>query len=164
MSREGNVWIVISDEVLELIKDRINDPDYDGTLINLVRFLRRQADFKTTSKKWKRPTIGGKERILFSVNYGQDDDLQEIRDAIDELSEKLGTDFGVAGAWWWDSRQVGTQWDEEDGEPTGDPLYPINATQLLKFMPDVWDGPVLVPATELADVNLIQGQKPRRFT
>jgi hypothetical protein len=171
MSREANVWVVVADEVFEQIKDKIGDPEYDGILINLVRFLRRQADFKITSKLWKRPTIAGKVRILFSANYGQDDDLVTIKDALDTLSAELGSDFGVAGAWWWDSRQAGTQWEIVDGEPTGNttgtPMYPINAVQLLKFMPDVWDDsdpPVLIPATELTDVNLIQGQKPRRFT
>ena len=155
MAREANVWIVIADEVLEQIKDHIGDPEYDGLLINLVRFLNRQADYRTTSKKWKRPTIAGKVRVLFSVNYGQNDDLAEIKAAIDELSAELGTDFGVAGAWWW----TGIQPTEE-----GLSMYPINHVQLLKFMPDVWDNGVLVPATVLANVNIIQGQAPRDFT
>ena len=126
MSREANVWIVLADEVLELIKDRIGDPDYDGTLVNLVRFLNRQSDYRTTSKLWKRPTIAGKERILFSVNYGEDDDLLEIQAAIDELVAELGTDFAVAGAWWWDKgypegRQIGTQWElDAEGNLTGE--------------------------------------------
>ena len=41
---------------------------------------------------------------------------------------------------------------------TGTPTYPLHP-QLLQFMPDV-DG---LPATVLADVNLLQGQPPRSF-
>lgn len=44
---------------------------------------------------------------------------------------------------------------------TGTPVYPIPTVQLLKFMPDVGEPPV--PATELSDVNLGQGQAPRVF-
>jgi len=43
---------------------------------------------------------------------------------------------------------------------TGTPTYPLHP-QLIKFMPDVGEPPV--PATELADVNLLQGQPPRYF-
>ena len=48
------------------------------------------------------------------------------------------------------------------------PRYPINQVQLVKFMPDVWDETTspgqYVAATQLTDVNLIQGQQPRDFT
>jgi len=45
---------------------------------------------------------------------------------------------------------------------TGTPAYPLLAkAQFLKFMPDVGDPPQL--ATELANVNLGQGQSPRLF-
>jgi hypothetical protein len=50
---------------------------------------------------------------------------------------------------------------------TGIPDYPINTTQLLKFMPDVWNGDdpaTFSPATVLSDVNLSSGQAPRDFT
>ena len=43
---------------------------------------------------------------------------------------------------------------------TGTPTYPLHP-QLINFMPDVGDPPV--PATELTDVNLLQGQPPRSF-
>jgi len=167
---QANVWIAVSETVFQQIKDHINDPDYQGVLINLVRGLRRQVDIRTTSNMWKRPTIATKEYRLFSLVYGENDDLQAIRDALDTLSAELGNDFSVAGAWWWDGRQAGTQWElDQDGERTGNttgtPIYPINATQLVKFMPDVYDeqSDSMIPATELTDVNLVQGQSQRRF-
>jgi len=43
---------------------------------------------------------------------------------------------------------------------TGTPTYPLHP-RLIDFMPDVGEPPV--PATELADVNLLQGQPPRYF-
>ena len=43
---------------------------------------------------------------------------------------------------------------------TGTPTYPLHP-RLIDFMPDVGDPPV--PATELADVNLLFGQPPRYF-
>ena len=46
---------------------------------------------------------------------------------------------------------------------TGTPTYPIPATQLLKFMPDVWNGTAYEAASILADVNLSAGQAPRSF-
>ncbi len=52
---------------------------------------------------------------------------------------------------------------------SGTPIYPIPMSALLKFMPDIVthdaDGDELsrVTATSLTDVNLLQGQAPRRF-
>jgi len=56
--------------------------------------------------------------------------------------------------------QVSVGFADEITGVTGTPTYPIPATALLKFMPDVNGN----PATELADVNLGQGWPPRRFT
>lgn len=173
LNQSANVWIVITDTVHEQIKDRIGDPDYDGQLINAVRMIRRQADTIGSSRAFKRPTIAGKERRLFSVNFDQGEDGAAIQDAIDLLDTELGTDFSVAGAWWWDGRQVGTQWVDPTDQSlgtTGTPLYPINETQLVKFMPDVVvdatdpDNPVYGPATQLTDVNVTAGQAERRFS
>lgn len=43
---------------------------------------------------------------------------------------------------------------------TGTPTYPLHP-RLIDFMPDVGEPPV--PATELADVNLLMGQPPRYY-
>jgi len=182
MAQNANVWIVISDTLWQTIKDILTDDEYSGVEEDLLNFLRKQVDWKTTFRMFKTPTIAAEVRYLFNLSFnGAHDDLASIKDAIDELSAIYGIDFSVAGSWWWDGRQGGTQWELDTsgnptGETTGTPMYPINATQLLKFMPDVplldtsgnpeldtSGNPILIPATELADVNLIQGQRPRRF-
>ncbi len=172
LNQNVNVWIVVTDNVWKTIKERINDDDYDGELVNAVRAIRMQADPIGSSRSFRKPTLANKKRKLISINFPKGSRSTIIKEALALLDTELGNKFQVAGAWWWDGRQVGTKWvnDEDHSEGVkGSPLYPTNPTQLVKFMPDVVvdnsdpENPVYGPATELTDVNLTQGQAKRQF-
>ena len=162
MSQNANVWIVLSDTLYQQIKDILTDDEYAGPEEDLLNFLRHQVDWKTTFQLFKTPIILGEVRYLFSLSFnGRDTNLGQVKQTIDALSASYGIDFSVAGSWWWD----GSQGMDNSVSPAV-PFYPINQAQLLKFMPDVWDGsspPQPVPAAQLTDVNLVQGQAPRDF-
>ena len=167
----ANVWIGLKQSAVDILRPLLDDSEYDGPHLTAVKIFRRMTDIATVENLFKKPTLGGDVYQLFSVNFNQieGDTAQKIQDAFDYLETNYLNQFAVVGAWWWDGRQIGTQWvDEADHSQgtTGTPLYPINATQLVKFMPDVWNGddpPTYSAATVLTDVNLIQGQSQRRF-
>jgi hypothetical protein len=147
------------------LRPLIDDYDYTGQHLTAVRIFRKMADIATVETMFKKPTLGGNVHQLFSVNFNDinKDAAQRIQDALIHLENNYPAQFEVVGVWQWDGRQAGTQWElDQDGERTGNttgtPTYPLHA-QLIQFMPDVGG----IPATELADVNLIQGQSPRRF-
>jgi len=164
MSQNANVWIVLSDTLYQQIKDILTDDEYSGPEEDLLNFLRHQIDWRTTFKLFKTQTILGEVRYLFNLSFnGRDSSLGQVKQAIDALSAIYGIDFSVAGSWWWD----GSQGMDNSVSPAV-PFYPINQSQLLKFMPDVWSEATspgqYVAATVLTDVNLIQGQSPRDFS
>jgi len=169
-----NVWIVLTENAKNILRPLLDDPDYNGQHLTAVKIFRKMIDYGTVEKMFKTPTVQGFVWYLFSITFNDIDGqaAQRVQDAFDHLEANYPNQFEVVGAWQWDGRQIGTQWElDTGGEPTGNtigtPTYPINQTQLLKFMPDVWNGdepPTYSPATELTDVNLIQGQTFRRFT
>ena len=148
----------------------MSDDSYDGQHLKAVKIFRKMAHFAVVERMWKTPTIGGKKRFLFSINLTAS---KKAKAAIDYLLAEYPNQIAVGGAWFFDGRQAGTRWQIADGERTGNvtgtPTYPINETQLLKFMPDIierdQDGNVTstTPSLVLTDVNLLQGQNPRRF-
>ena len=167
-----NVWLAISASGTTAIRTRLTtaDEDYAGPITKTEhRIFRRMADFVTVERLFKKPTIGGKKWHLFSLNFTA---TRNAKTALDWIAANRPGHFVIVGAWHWDGRQVGTQWeivdDERTGNTIGTPTYPIHP-QLLKFMPDIIerdeDGNVIstTPAAVLTDVNLIQGQDPRRF-
>ncbi len=172
LKQNANVWIVVTDNVWKVIKERINDDDYNGDMIQAVRAIRRQADPRGSSARFKKPTLAQKKRKLISINFPKGSRSTIVRESLDLLDAELGNKFNVAGAWWWDGRQIGTRWinaDDHSEGVEGVPLYPISVNQLVKFMPDIVvdnsdpESPVYGPATELTDVNLTQGQADRRL-
>ena len=164
-----NVFLIITQTAKNTLRHLMDDHEYDGQHLKAVRIFRRMAHYAVVEQMWKKPVIGGKKRFLYSITVPRN-----AKDAIDYLLEEYPNQIAVAGAWFWDGRQVGTRWETVDGERTGNttgtPMYPINQNQLKKFMPDIierdGDGNIIAttPATELTDVNLEQGMAPRRFT
>ena len=176
-----NVFLIITQTAKNTLRHLMDDHEYDGQHLKAVRIFRRMAHYQVVEQMWKTPTIATKKRYLFSITLPS-----KAKDAIDYLLEEYPNQIAVAGAWFWDGRQVGTQFvlDEdgsktynldENGEPIDQPLttgtstYPIGRNALLKFMPDIIErdseGAIIStnPATELTDVNLEQGMQPRIF-
>ena len=171
-----NVWVAISATAQTQVKARLthdfDSGDYTGPVTDTeAKIFRRMADRATVQRMFKTPTLGGKQWNIYSLYF---EASKKARDAFDFLAANRANHFVIVGAWHWDGRQVGTQWElDQDGERTGNttgtPLYPIHA-RLIDFMPDE---PILDqngditgwnPASGLSDINLIQGQAPRRFT
>lgn len=119
---------------------------------------------------------GPRSYELWSLYYEVETE-QELRDIRNDLNAEFPGQVRTIGAFWWDGRQVGTEWElDENGErvfhieiddegqeeiiwhTTGQSIFPLH-TSILEYMPDI-DGS---PATELTDVNLGQGQTPRIF-
>lgn len=171
-----NVWIVMSATATSVIRTRLlwdeeTQGEYTGPVTNTEYLIfRKMAHFSNVERMFKRPTIAGKKRHLFSLNFTAS---AKAQNALDYIAANRPNHFIIVGAWFWDSRQVGTQWELDiDGERTGNtvgtPLYPIHS-KLIDFMPDIIehdsDGNVIstTPATVVTDVNLLQGQAPRKF-
>ncbi len=160
-----NIWLILTQTAVNTLRDLMDDESYDGQHIKAVRIFREMADYVTVEKLFKRPTIGGKKRFLFSVNL---QGSSKAKDAIDYLLATYPGDIAVGGAYRWDNGlQVGLSYDE-NGDVTGTPIYPQHP-KLIKFMPTIKEynvSGVLISetdATQVTDVNLIQGQHERVF-
>ena len=177
MSSLVNVWLAMSATATNAIRTRLQwnaeeQGEYTGPVTDTeYRIFLKMADFVTVERMFKRPIIDGKRRHLFTLNFAA---TAKARTALEYIEANRPGHFNIAGAWWWDSRQIGTQWEldaegNRTGNTTGTPLYPLHA-RLLDFMPDIVehdsDGNIIstTAATVLVDVNLVQGQEPRRFT
>jgi hypothetical protein len=185
-----NIWLGVSDTAkaeFKLINESFEEggAPYVGPMDDKTfRILGHMHDANVVVEMFKHPTLGPHVRSLFSL-YPH----TNVSGSLDYLEEQWPGHFIVAGAWQWDGRQIGTQWElDVDGNPTGavtgTPTYPIVEAALLQFMPDTPndDGvidtdlfeetgqiewlvpPTWGPATELTDVNLLMGQTPRRFS
>jgi len=169
----AELWLVITQQARDTLRPLLDDEEYDGQHLTAVKIFRRIAERTGWERLFKTPTIQGKTWYIYSVIFNEMEQgvQQKARDAIDYLLAEYPNNIAVAGAWWWDGRQIGTQWvDENDHSQgtTGTPLYPVHP-RLIDFMPDVWDNsdpdnPVQVPAADLAQVRVMQGQLDRRFT
>lgn len=169
-----NIWILMSASVTNLIRTRLEwdeeqSGEYRGPIGRLEHgIFSTMAHFSNVERMFKRPTISGQKRHLFNLNFTSETKAQE---ALDYLAANRAENFIIGGAWYWDGRQLGTEWEvDTDGDrtgTTGTPTYPLHL-RLIDFMPDVVehdDGNVIstTPATVLTDVNRIQGQESRRF-
>ena len=164
-----NLWLGMRKTASEVVKTRLNWDDsteYTGPITDReYKLFKLMADQEVVEGRFKVAIIGGNQWVLWTIGFEKPlNVLQKVQDEIDALLLKYPTQVYVGGAWFWDGRQVGTQFDAE-GNLTGTPTYPIPA-QLLKFMPDVWNGddpPTYSTATVLADEHLSLGQSPRDF-
>lgn len=170
-----DLWLALSQTGKDTLIPLLDDAEYDGPHLTAVKIFRKVINLAGIERMYKTPTINSKVWYLYSVVFNDlsGDAKQKAQDAISYLETNYPGNFVVVGAWKWDGLQVGQQWElDQDGNRTGGvtgtPTYPLHP-RLIDFMPDVWDytdpeNPALVPATDLADVRLVQGQAPRRFT
>ena len=132
------------------------------------------ADRDNVQRLFRVDTVTGRQWTLWSVYFDAPvAPLLMMQMELDNLAANYTSQFVVIGAWHWDGRQVGTQWElDADEQRTGDTIgistYPIHA-RLIQFMPDIVtydeDGNETSrtrPIT-MSDVNLGFGQSPRRF-
>lgn len=166
-----NVWLATNSQATIEVKDRLEKPDseYTGNLSAKEHAaFRKMAHRRQTEKMWKKARISADDWQLQSLNFSS---AKEANDAVTDILNGRGAKAVVLGAWHWDGRQVGTTWvnrsDHSQGTK-GVPRFPLHP-MILRFMPDIVtrdkDGNVVstAPATKPVDVNLIQGQEPRRF-
>lgn len=175
-----NVWLALRDDAQALIKTRLSwdeetQGEYTGPVTNRqFKLFKLMHDLGSTQKLFRVDTVGGRDWTLWSVYFNfKTSVLQKIKDELDDLALNFPNHIKIIGAWHWDSRQAGTQWEldidgNRTGNVTGTPIYPLHS-RILKLMPDIVtydiDGNVIstVPATVPADINLGLGQIPRRF-
>ena len=187
-----NVLVAISATGTTAIRERLSwneetQGEYSGVISKTEHAIfKKMHDVAIVQSRFRKPTIAGKSWRMFSLNF---EASNKAKEALDWIAENRAGHFYIMGAWWYDGRQVGTQfvYDEEGiqqfdeviedeivisstPQTTGTPTYPINSAQLLKFMPlsrhyGGVNGEIVTttPATELTDVNLVMGQKPRLF-
>ena len=187
-----NIWIALTTAAKNAVNTRLNWDDEQGEYSGNVsdteyKIFRRFQQHNVRQRMFRPATIGGKTWHVYLLDFNlSGSKAGRLQDALDFLEANRAGKFLVVGAWHWDGRQVGTQWEVVDGErvqenigteeepewrdaTTGTPMYPLPSTNnLLKIMPTIktWDeqGNMTETApTELTDVNLIQGQAPRRF-
>ena len=178
-ARTVNLWLALSTQALDEFKTyRQDENNYSGPMTQRIyRGLSKMQDFGTVQRLFSTPTIGGREYNLFSMYFNLDrEQASVVQDFLDELTTDWPNQFIIVGAWWWDGRQVGTQWElDQDGDRTGNttgtPVYAI-PTQAYRIMPDVvtydenGNETSRTPASsnaDLRDINLLSGQSPRRF-
>ncbi len=175
-----NVWLALRDDAHAAILTRLawdteTQGEYTGPVTDRqARVFGFIADRARQLAVFKKDVFNSREWTLWTVDFNLPVNvLRKVQDELYQLALDYPNQFKIGGAWHWDSRQVGTQFilDPDTGEVTGisgTPLYPLDM-RLLKFMPNIktWDadGNLLTddPATFITDVNLVQGQTPRRF-
>jgi len=186
MSKYANVWLGLSQQGLDAFKERRQDERddvvYTGNMDDTTyAILSKMADLDVVQRMFPTYTAQGKTYHLFSLYLVGS---QKVGDALDHLEAEWPGHFVVAGVWWTDGRQVGTQFVYEDivdeydnviGQEvvgiTGTPLYPVHS-KTYKFMPDIvtYDEAgdevsriVAQSNADLRDINLWSGQTPRLF-
>ena len=164
-----NVWLGIRDDAQTAINtclDWDDSTEYSGPVGDREKkIFKAMSDHAVVQRLFNKATINSTLWNLWTVYFDEPKDiLIKVKNELDYLEATYPSQFVIAAAWHWDGRQVGTQYDE--GVITGTPTYPIHP-KLIDFMPDVWNGDdpaTYSTATQLADVNLLAGQKPREFT
>ena len=174
MTNLMNMWLGVTqdyrDEIFEYLAwDTESQGEYPGPLVAIDEAIFSTLDdVVNIQTMYKIDTTAGEDWFLFPI-YIQE---MQIDDVVDWLAANKGSKTKILAAWHFDNGlQYGMEWDvDENGDPiiTGDPTYPIDL-RTLEFMPDIierdQDGDIIstTPATELTDVNLMQGCYPRRF-
>ena len=158
-----NLWIALTDAAKTTLRPLLDDEDYAGPHLTAVRIFRNMIEYGTVTNMFKSPTLAGTKYHLFSLTFNDihGQAAQKLQAALVYLEDNYTNQFEVVGAWKWDGSQI-----MDNSVSPAVPFYPLHP-QLVKFMPDVWDTsspPQLIAATELTDVNLIQGQAHRDFS
>ena len=169
-----NVWLGIRNDAQTAIEDCLDWDDsaeYSGPVGDREKkIFQAMSDRAVVQRLFNKATINSNLWNLWTVYFDEPKDiLIKIKNELDYLEDTYPTQFVIGAAWFWDGRQVGTQYTyDEDGVITGitgTPTYPAHP-KLIDFMPDVWNGDdpaTYSTATQLTDVNLLAGQTPRRF-
>lgn len=166
-----NLWLAIRDDaqaqlLTRLTWDEESQGDYSGPVSNRhFKLFRAMADRANVQRLFRVDTDGVNDWTLWSVYFDfKVSVLLKIQDELDDLIVDYPDHVRIGGAWHFDGRQVGTQFTyDADGDITGVtglPTYPLHA-RLIELMPDVDD--IGTRPTESSDVNLLLGQKERRF-
>jgi len=170
-----NLWIALSSAAKTAVNARLNwNEENNGVYSGPVgdkeaRIFRAMADMTIVQNMFRVGGFGGTTWTLYSV-YPESSMI--AKRAVDWLAANRTNVFKVVGAWHWDGRQIGTDWEVVEGERTGvitgTPTYRIPTAQLLKIMPTIKvyaeDGShTETEPTELSDINLLLGQSPRVF-
>lgn len=175
-----DVWLALSDTAIDAFKARraVEEAgdEYTGPVTDRAyRILSKMANMENRQRLFKGATLAGKTVQIFSLAFTEN--LGAVNTALTELEEDYPGHIGIVGAWWWDGRQVGTEWEldgngDRTGNVTGTPAKPI-PNWAYQLMPDLvtYDGNgdevSRTPASsnaDLKDVNLLLGQAPRRFS
>lgn len=182
-----NVWIALRDDAQAQIKARLDweadDPDTRGDYIGPVsdrhaKLFMRMQDLDSVQRLFRVDTDAGRDWTVWNLYFSASGTvLSFIAAEIADLVATYPNHIRVVGAWHWDGRQVGTQWDitydaegnEISRTTTGTPVYPVHP-RLLELMPDDveydsnGDEISRTRPTVPSDVNILYGQAPRRFS
>jgi len=158
-----NLWMGFDDRAQSSANPQVDVPvssAYRALGDPLVRSIFRQDN-----------PSGPRSYELWSLGYEAQSD-QEVRDIRNDLVAEYPGQLRTIGAWWFDGRQVGTEFTFDiDGAitgVTGIPIFPLH-TSILEFIPDIVTYDVdgnetsRVRPTVPSDVNLSMGQAERRF-
>ena len=138
-----NVWVAISATATRAIKKALDTENYTGPVsATEIRIFRAMLDRDVVQGKLKTQALNGKKWYLFSLNFVAS---TKAKQALDYLAANRAGNFVILGAWKWNGQQV--------TKTNGPIMYPLHP-KLVGFM----------PANKLVDIQLLQGQQPRRFT
>ena len=164
------MWLGVTqdyhDDIFEYLAWDHGQSEYTGPLVATDEAIFSTLDdVVLIQDMFKIDTTAGSDWFLFPIYIPE----PEIDDVVDWLADNKGSRTKILGAWEFDlGIQYGTEIEPETGEVIGDPTYPINL-RTIEFMPDIIErdenGNIIstTPATELTDVNLMQGSAPRLF-
>ena len=162
-----NVWVALRDDAQGAIVTRLQcDRDeacvYSGPVTNRqAKVFAKMSDRGNVQKLFRVDRQGARDWTVWSLYFDEPVTvLQKIQVELDNLATNYPTQFRIAGAWHWDGRQVGTQWNVDRTDVIGTPTYPVPA-RLIEAMPDL--DSIGTRPTQLTDINLLMGQVPRRF-
>ena len=162
-----NAWLALRDDAQSAIVTRLNWDEaaqgpYAGPVTNRqARVFGAMSDRSVVQRLFRVDTNAGRDWTLWSVYFDEPQNvLQKLADELGQLATDYPSQFVIVGAWHWDGRQIGTQWNEDQTATTGTPTYPLHP-RAIELMPDVDD--IGTRPTEVSDVNLLFGQAPRRL-
>jgi hypothetical protein len=154
-----NIWLALSEDAEQELQSWLSAETLTDDQVMVKDAILSHPDIEHITQHTKRMTDGATGWGLYSMYVGESPTVLSNLDSW--LTLYAGKAF-VVGAWQWNGLQLGTA----DG---GVPTYPIDS-RVLQFMPDdVVYGEAgtevgRIAATELKQINLMAGQKPRLFT
>ena len=171
MSNLIAMWLGVTldyrDQIFEYLAwDTESQGEYTGPLVATDEAIFSTLDdVVLIQTMYKIDSFAGEDWFLFPIYLPE----PEIDDVIDWLAANKGSKTKILGVWEYDTGiQYGQEIEPETGDVIGDPTYPIDL-RTIEFMPDIIErdenGNIIstTPATELSDINKIQGQADRAW-